>query len=484
MNERSRQNSQVRQSNDVHSAAPSAERFALFARRMRAEKLPEIVIRTFEYYYVQLLEGQTGLIPESEIRPVETLPDAESLAADLEASGERVLQKTVLLKLNGGLGTSMGLEWAKSLLRIKDDLTFLDVIAHQARDVGVPLVLMNSFNTRGESLRALKRYPWLSQQQIPLDFLQHKVPRIVQKTLKPVSWADDPELEWCPPGHGDIYTALVTSGMLDTLLEEGYEYVFVSNADNLGAALDLTILGYFAEEQLPFMMEVADRTEADRKGGHLAKTPEDRLILRESAQCPPQDMEAFQDIERHRYFNTNNLWLHLPSLQRVMDERDNLLGLPMIRNEKTVDPRDETTTSVYQLETAMGSAIGVFAGSGALRVPRERFTPVKTTDDLLAVRSDAFVLTGDHRIVVNPARGDRDLVVDLDAGFYRLVDELEERFPHGPPSLVECRRFQVLGDVKFGRNVVATGNVRVINERSTQAKIEDDRQLSGAIHFS
>lgn len=484
MNERRFRTSQTTESSNGQETVSVGERFAPFAKRMRNEELPQIVIRTFEYYYLQLLEGQTGLIPESSIKPVQALPDADELPAELVASGERALQKTVLMKLNGGLGTSMGLERAKSLLRIKGELTFLDVIAHQARDADVPLVLMNSFNTHEDSLRALRRYRWLDEQEVPLDFLQHKIPRIVQETLEPVTWAEDREREWCPPGHGDIYTALVTSGMLDTLLDADYEYVFVSNADNLGAALDLKILGYFVEERLPFMMEVADRTGADRKGGHLAETADGRLILRESAQCPSQDMEAFQDIDRHRYFNTNNLWLHLPSLRRVMGERDNLLGLPMIRNEKTVDPRDKTTTPVYQLETAMGSAIGVFEGAGALRVPRERFTPVKTTDDLLAVRSDAFVLTDDHRIIVNPARGSGDLVVELDVNFYRLVDQLEERFPEGPPSLVRCRRFEVIGDVKFGRDVVARGTVRVMNERRAQAVISDGRQISGAIHFS
>ncbi|HZD11010.1 MAG TPA: UTP--glucose-1-phosphate uridylyltransferase, partial [Candidatus Binatia bacterium] len=168
--------------------------FAPFARRMRTENLPEIVIRTFEHYYNQLWEGQTGLIREAEIRPVEELPDAETLSPELAATGERALQHTVLVKLNGGLGTSMGLERAKSLLRIKEDLTFLDVIAQQARHASVPLVLMNSFNTRDDSLQAIRKYPWLAEQDVPLDFLQHKIPRIVQQSLEPVTWADDPDL--------------------------------------------------------------------------------------------------------------------------------------------------------------------------------------------------------------------------------------------------------------------------------------------------
>ena len=466
---------------DHHQAQ---ERFALFERRMRDEQLPEIVIRTFKYYYNQLLAGETGLIPESSIRAVERLPDAESFSEALAQKGQRVLQKTVLMKLNGGLGTSMGLESAKSLLTIKHDLTFLDVIARQAQHVGVPLIVMNSFNTREDSLQALGRYPWLIEQRVPLDFLQHKVPRVVQENLEPVCWAADAELEWCPPGHGDIYAALVTSGTLDILLENGFEYAFVSNADNLGAVLDLTILGYFAEQQLPFLMEVADRTASDRKGGHLAQTPDGQFILRESAQCPPEDQDEFQNIRRHRYFNTNNLWLHLPSLQHVLQERDNVLGLPMIRNAKRVDPRDSASTPVYQMETAMGSAIAVFAGAGAVRVPRDRFTPVKTTDDLLAVRSDAFVLTDDYRIVIDPARDGAGLVVDLDPCCYRLIDQLEERFPYGPPSLFACRQFQVVGDVKFGRNVVAREDVRVVNGGVGQAVIEDGMLITDEIHLS
>ena len=469
------------QGEGAHGAEEFDARFALFARRMRAENLPEIVVRTFRYYYRQLLHGETGLIPEAAIRPVEELPDAETFSAELAQTGRRVLNRTVLIKLNGGLGTSMGLDRAKSLLRIKDDLTFLDVIARQAQHAGVPLVLMNSFNTRDDSLRALQRYPGLAKQAAPLDFLQHKIPRVVQESLEPVEWAEDAELEWCPPGHGDIYTALLTSGMLEILLAEGIEFAFVSNADNLGAALDMAILGYFAEQQLPFMMEVADRTGADRKGGHLAQTEQGQLVLRESAQCPAEDLEAFQDIGRHRYFNTNNLWLHLPSLRWMMQERDNLLGLPMIRNEKTVDPRDSGSTPVYQLETAMGSAIGAFEGAGAVRVPRARFTPVKTTDDLLAVRSDAFTLTDDYRIVISPKRDYEELVVDLDECCYRLITQLEERFPHGPPSLLRCRRFQVVGDVIFGHKIVAESNVRVVNEGKGQAAIKSGRRLVGDV---
>lgn len=455
-----------------------AEKFAPFAQRMQAEGLPDIVIKLFNYYYTQLVEGQTGLIPESQLVPVDSLPNAETFSSALVEHGRAALSKTVLLKLNGGLGTSMGLDKAKSLLIVKNGLSFLDIIARQAQQAGIPLVLMNSFATRADSLAALKPYPDLWG-DIPLDFLQHKVPKINQQDLTPVDWPQEPELEWCPPGHGDIYTALVTSGMLNALLAAGYEYAFVSNADNLGAVVDPAILGYFAQNQLPFMMEVADRTEADKKGGHLAQLPNGRLILRELAQCPPDDMDAFQDINRHKFFNTNNLWLNLPTLKKVLAAKDNILGLPMIRNSKTVDPRNSNSTPVYQLETAMGSAISVFERAGAVRVPRSRFAPVKTTGDLLAVRSDAYTLTDNFSVIQNPNRTLGQVVINLDSAHYKLVDDMQARFPFGPPSLLACERLTITGDIKFGKNITARGDVQLINEKNQQAIIEDGAVLEG-----
>jgi UTP--glucose-1-phosphate uridylyltransferase len=388
----------------------------------------------------------------------------------------------VVLKLNGGLGTSMGMTRAKSLLEAKDGLSFLDIIARQVLDMRaragarLPLVLMNSFYTRDDSLEALARYPELPA-DVPLDFVQGKVPKIDADSLGPVSWPSDPDLEWAPPGHGDLYTALVTSGMLAELLEHGYEYAFVSNADNLGATLDERILGWFASEELPFLMEVADRTAADRKGGHLAQRPGgEGLVLREIAQTPDDDVDSFQDVSRHRFFNTNTLWVNLRALSDLMDERDGVLGLPMIVNRKTVDPGDSGSPAVIQLETAMGAAIAVFDGAAAVRVPRSRFAPVKTTNDLLVVRSDAYVLTEDARVV---AAGDDLPLVDLDSSHFKLLKAFEERFPAGSPSLIDCEKLTVKGDVRFGADVVVRGSVTVEQEGSDQLVIDDGALLEG-----
>lgn len=449
--------------------------------RMREEGLPEIAAATFAHYLEQLAAGETGLVPESGLDPVDTLPDADAIPDEHRELGKAALPKTVYLKLNGGLGTGMGLEKAKSLLPIKNGLTFLDIIAKQAERAGVPLLLMNSFSTRDDTLAALAKYPDLQKGDVPLDFLQHKVPKILQSNLAPATWPQNEGLTWCPPGHGDLYTALLTSGVLADLLDHGYEYAFVSNSDNLGAVIDDGILGHMIAHDLPFLMEAADRTPADKKGGHLARRRDDgRLVLREIAQCPDDDLDAFQDTARHRYFNTNSLWLHLPTLQRVLDEKDGILGLPMIRNGKHLDPRDPDSPQVWQLETAMGSAIEIFEGAGAVRVPPTRFAPIKKCSDLLDVRSDNFILTDDFRVAPNPERALGRCVIDLDDRFYKFVDDLDARFPHGAPSLKACASMTVTGDVTFGLDVALEGDVALVNEAVATAPVADGARLSGS----
>lgn len=457
------------------------QKLTLIEDKMADEGLPDLFIRTFAYYYERLVLGETGLIPESTIESVDTLPDVEQFSVHYADIGQAALGKTAVIKLNGGLGTSMGLERAKSLLPVKNGRSFLEVIAKQTEKAEIPLVLMNSFSTEEDSKRVLQ--PIADNSEFTYyTFIQNKEPKIRQDDLMPVTWEKNPELAWCPPGHGDIYIALVTSGTLDTLLDAGIEYAFVSNSDNLGAVVDLSILGYFAEHRIPFMMEVADRTEMDKKGGHLAQCPDGQLILRESAQCPPEDEDAFQDISRHKFFNTNNLWFHLPSIKRILVEQEYQLGLPMIRNSKTVDPRDCESTPVYQLETAMGSAIAVVKGAQAVRVPRSRFAPVKTTNELLLVRSDVYELTDAFEVLPKNGRK-RKPNISLDNLYYKIISDFDARFPNGVPSLQECRNFKVEGDFLFGRGVVCVGDVHLISTSSKQVYIEDGTILNGRLEY-
>ena len=419
-----------------------------------------VAIETFAHYYRLLERGETGLIPESSIEPI----DSESLS-DVEIDAETAsaaLRTTAVIKLNGGLGTSMGMERAKSLLCVRKGMSFLDVIARQVlhlrreHDAPLPLLFMNSFRTSTDTMDALARYADLPVDGLPLEFLQNREPKLVAEDLTPISWPRDPDLEWCPPGHGDLYTALRGTGLLPTLIDQGYERVFVSNSDNLGAVPDARIAGWFAESGAPFAIEAVRRTQSDRKGGHFARrTSDGRIVLRETAQTSEKDRAALADLDRHRFCSTNNLWFDLRAMTEALDARHGVLGLPLIRNVKPVDPADPSTPEVIQIETAMGAAIEVFEGSRTIEVGRDRFVPVKTTNDLLVLRSDVYDVGDDF--VLDPAAGVP--FVDLDPDYYRLVPEFERRFPEGAPSLREATSLRVSGDWTFGRRVKVVGQV-------------------------
>jgi UTP--glucose-1-phosphate uridylyltransferase len=401
------------------------------------------------------------MIPESSIDPLEmeSLADAEIAEDDAVAA----VRATAVIKLNGGLGTSMGMDRAKSLLCVRRGLSFLDIIARQVLhlrqryDAPLPLVFMNSFRTADDTMAALARYEDLPVPGLPLQFLQNKEPKLLVSDLSPVSWPRDPDLEWCPPGHGDLYTALVGSGLLDQLIEAGYRHVFVSNSDNLGAVPDATVAGWFATSGAPFAIEAVRRTPSDKKGGHFARRRSDgRIVLRETAQTLPADQKALADLGRHRYASTNNLWFDIEAMKQTVRARQGVLGLPLIRNVKHVDPSDPSTPEVIQIETAMGAAIEVFEGAQTIEVGRERFVPVKTTNDLLLLRSDVYDLGKDF---VMDQVAPQLPYVDLDNAFYKLVGEFDKRFPDGAPSLREASSFEVEGDWTFGSGVKVVGEV-------------------------
>jgi len=461
-------------------------------RRLEEVGTPPLAAEFFLGNYRRLLAGDQTLIPESEITPLERLRRLEEIAGHA-ARGRKELGRLVIIKLAGGLGTSMGLEVPKAVLPVKEGLTFLDItlgqVSHlrRAHNTEIPLLLMTSFATH-EALKASvteARYRISNPSDIPLLFPQNRTPKINADTLEPVRTDRDDPSGWCPPGHGEIYTVLWENGILEKLLSLGYRYAFVSNIDNLGATVDPGILGYLAETAIPFLMEVAERTPADRKGGHLARRADGRLVLRESVQCPPEDYPAFQDIERHRFFNTNNLWLDLKALAERLREHGGVLPLPLIVNRKVLNPRNPHSMPVFHLETAAGAAISLFDGAEGLAVPRSRFLPVKTTDDLLAVRSDIYLLQEDCTFRTNPRRRLPTIFVDLDHRIYSHLPEFDARFPHGPPSLLDCESLVVEGDFLFEGGVVLEGTVFLRNRSPRQILVPAGtriaRRVSGPV---
>ena len=425
----------------------------------------------------QLDDPDAGRLPGDVLEPLPDLPELEELPEPGPERAREVLDRLVVVKLNGGLGTSMGLSGPKSLLAVKPDMSFLDVIATQVLGLReqygarLPLLVMNSASTQGPSLEVLRRYDGLREQDTPLDFLQGREPKLRADDLQPVEWPANPDLEWCPPGHGDLYTALAATGTLDRLLDAGLRWAYVSNSDNLGALADVRLAAWVADEEVPFAMEAVRGTAADRKGGHLA-LHDGQVTLRESAQVPDGDT-SFGDVDRWRYYNTNNLWVDLQALKEMQAADAAAPELLLIVNRKTVDPRDKSSTKVIQLETAMGAAVSSIPGARAVQVPRSRFAPVKTTNDLLVVRSDAYELTADGRM--EPRYDPPGPVVTLDDDHYKVVPDFEQRFPAGVPSLRRCTRLEVEGDVTFGADVVIEGDVHLTGPRH----VDDGEVLRG-----
>lgn len=441
-----------------------------FISKMESAKLHPLVINTFTYYYKKVVSGATGLISDRDIKPVapDEIEDASRIK-EYDESGRKALSRAVIIKLNGGLGTSMGLTRAKSFLKVKNEKTFLEIILKQAERCRVKLALMNSFSTHEDTIATLSM---IKPSDSPLLFIQNKFPKILQEDLAPATWPKNPDLEWNPPGHGDIYSAIYTSGVLNSLLKNGIEYAFISNSDNLGATMDESLLGYFSENRLPFMMEVVPRTPSDVKGGHIARHINGRLILRESAQCPQDEMDAFKDIKLYRFFNTNNIWINLKALEKLI-EKHNIINLPIIKNQKTLDPRDENSPKVFQVETAMGAVISLFEGATAIRVHTSRFVPVKKCNDLLAIRSDRFVFSKEDNLILNPRISSQTIAIDLDQKYYGKIDLFDERFAEGIPSLIDCESLTIDGDVRFEKNVTIKGEVVIKNIGKSQAVIKE-----------
>ena len=441
------------------------------AAKMRDAGAHVEAIRAFENAYRRLESGHEAMLPTADLEPASDVPELDALA---QADASQALSHVVVIKLNGGLATSMGLQEPKSLVIAREGRSFLDIIVGQVLElrkrlgIALPLILMNSDVTRDATERALADYPEIEHEGLAPAFEQSMIPKLEADTLGPVSWPQAPALEWCPPGHGDVYGALRRSGMLDTLLEQGFRYAMISNSDNLGAELDARIVAHLEREQIPFLMEVVQGTEGDRKGGHIAKRRSDgQLVLRETAQTPPEDEDSFRDFRHWRYYNTNNLWIDLRALAETLQRSEGVLELPLIVNRKTVDPRDSDSTPVIQLESAMGAAIESFPGASLLLVPRRRFVPVKTTDDLLVLRSDVYRVGEGLEVAPIPERADSLPYVELDKRFYKLIDQFEQRFPDGPPSLREAERLVVHGDVSFGADVIVRGSVALDEQSAT-----------------
>lgn len=459
-------------------------RLDVFKKMFEVQGLSSEAFQAFETAFLSYMSGETGTVSWADVEPMgqgDARP-LEGMESDcFRRIGQSKLGEIVWIVLNGGLGTSMKMHRAKSLVPVKGKKTFLDLIISHASDLRkkfgheIPLILMNSFATRKDSLDAagasLSALAETTRGKLPGDFLQHRFPRIRLNDCMPLGKAEE-KSSWAPPGHGNIYPALKSSGLLDKLTNNGYSWAFISNADNLGASIHEGLLGFLASNNIDFAMEVTKKTEADVKGGTLARI-RGKLDLLEIAQTPLNHIDDFTQVGVFPVFNTNNIWVNLKSLKERLDKGP--LNLPLIVNKKNIEG-----TEFVQLESAMGAAIGLFDKTAGILVPRNRFAPVKTSNDLLARRSDAYVVGESSPLVRNPLRNPElgPPIVRLDPEFYKSVEELNLKFPE-PPSLLNAVSLDVEGDFVFGRGVSVKGKVRLVNPERQPKRIADGAVLEG-----
>ncbi|MCW7498106.1 UTP--glucose-1-phosphate uridylyltransferase [Leptospira levettii] len=447
----------------------------LIRETMKQAGLSDAFIVDFISKVDAVRNGETGIVRWEEVGDLDPKSDEISLESihDSYPLDTTLLSKLVVIKLNGGLGTSMGLDKAKSLIPIKGNLSFLSVMAKQIEylrnkyGIDVPLLFMDSYNTQEDSQRELIQSGF--KQSLRSSFLQNKVPRLDAKTFVPIKTNVEKE-NWCPPGHGDIYFTMMEEGILDELLSKGFEIAFLSNGDNLGATVDPQIVSYLLKEDIHFAMEMTPKTLADKKGGAIyRKLVGGKLIqyeLLETAQVPKEHEHEFSGLGKFRTFSTNNLWINLRALKERFQKGN--FSLSLIVNPKQVSGKD-----VIQLETAMGSAVGNFSKFKGIIIPRDRFAPVKKTEDYLIRRSDAYVLNEDYSLTMTKERKEKGLgevLVSLDEKFYKKIQQFDALFV-ALPSLVECEELVVEGEILFDVPVKIKGKVKFQNVSGSLQKI-------------
>jgi UTP--glucose-1-phosphate uridylyltransferase len=394
-------------------------------------------------------------------------PPAEGQVVDYSelANTESVgfLNKLAVLKLNGGLGTSMGCVGPKSVIEVRDGMSFLDLSVRQIEylnrtyDVNVPLVLMNSFNTDDDTQNIIKKYE--GHNIDILTFNQSRYPRVLKDSLLPAPKTFNSQIsDWYPPGHGDVFESLYNSGILEKLISRGVEILFLSNADNLGAVVDLRILQHMVDTKAEYIMELTDKTKADVKGGTIIDY-EGSVRLLEIAQVPKEHVNEFKSIKKFKYFNTNNIWLNLHAVKRIVE--NNELEMEIIPNNKSIpaDKKGESDVSIVQLETAVGAAIRHFNNAHGVNVPRRRFLPVKTCSDLMLVKSDLYSLKH-GQLQIDPSRFGPAPLIKLGNDF-KKVSDFQKRIG-SIPKIIELDHLTITGAVNLGRGVVLKGTVIIV----------------------
>jgi len=332
---------------------------------------------TFDDLYTKFFINKNGVVWDYVIPITEKylVPYDDMNVVGYDKARE-LLSKLCVVKLAGGLGTTMGCKYPKFMMKVNESDSFLDIVVGQIKqlqhkyNVKIPLLLMTSFHTHLYAEKLCEQYSGI---EIIL-FKQHCYPRIFYDTHYHLTNKYEGNKCYYPPGHGDIYYVMKESGVLDNMIGRGKQYMFVSNIDNLRATVDTVILKHIVNNNIDFGMEVVTKTDKDVKGGTLIHY-NNTIKLLEVAEVPDEHIDEFKSIDKFTVFNTNNIWMNLDKVKQLVD--DDMINSEVICNVKVVDG-----DKIIQLETAMGAAMQFFDNAIGIHVDRSRFMPVKTMEHL------------------------------------------------------------------------------------------------------
>lgn len=455
-----------------------------FIKKMLDEQPPlhPTAINQFSDLFFQLELGLKNSFTSKDLMPV-SLKDPVMIpfeeVQNFNYVGNNLIDQLVVLKLNGGLGTTMGCTFAKSCITIDTEKswTFLHYIQHQIdsfnkiRQTHIPIWYLNSYKTHRETEKVLGANQFNS-------LIQNKFPRI-DNSLPfqriPFTYPNEPEEDWNPPGHGDIYTVMEISNWLTDQLKANKKFVFISNSDNLGATPDLGILGLMAARNIDFLMETTPKTEADRKGGSLIYN-KNKINLVEIAQIDQSDPEAMDIFQSLPVFNTNNIWISIPKLLELI--QDKAIQPTLIQNTKNILEKP-----VIQLESAMGAAIKSFENAASLVVPRNRFIPVKSTSDLLLLQSDYYIKDEFGIIRIHPERpaAIRDIIPAIKLGrSYQTTSDFHKRIPT-VPSMMLVTQLELEGEVWFEPQVKLIGAITIVGNTQQHLLVKSGTTLENIV---
>ncbi|KAH9724769.1 UTP--glucose-1-phosphate uridylyltransferase [Citrus sinensis] len=404
---------------------------------------------------VGLIETKREIDSKDEILVV-PYDSLASISEDI-AETKMLLDKLVVVKFNGALGTNMGFSGPKSAIEVKNNLTPLDLMVDQVESLNskygcnVPLLLMDTAETHDRVQKVLEKY---SNSKVDI----HSLSLSQQPHEKSFEGHSRKDKLYPSSDHSVVFLSLMKSGTLDLLLVQGKEYALVVDSDNVAAVADPKIFNHLIQNQIEYCMEVAPVPSIDLRNSLINLRP-GKFQLVDITQNPTK-----QSGGKFKFINTRSMWVNLRAIKRLIDTDE-------LKVENFSSSKEVNDDQIISRGTAADSAIQFFDHTIGINVAQSRYLPVNSTSDLLLLQSDLY--TADEGILVqNPAR-DNPANPSIELGpEFEKVNDFQSRFK-SIPSIINLDSLKVEGDVWFGAGITLKGKVSIVAKPGMKLEIPD-----------